>query len=274
MSCSLHTTELPKPKPIRVNGVELPRSDISREAQNFPAQKPIDAWKEAARALVIRHLLLAEARRIELDADPLSEDGRTETEEEALIRGLLERQVITPEPDEAACLRYYENNRTRFRSETIYEAAHILIAADKRNARAFEEAKAKALKVAAELGRFPEQFDMLAALHSDCPSAEQHGNLGQLTAGQTTPEFEEALLSLAPGSIGGPVESRYGFHIIRLERKIEGKQIPFDAMKERIAAYLSDAVQRRATAQYIALLVSRANIEGIELAGAEVHRVN
>jgi peptidyl-prolyl cis-trans isomerase C len=71
-----------------------------------------------------------------------------------------------------------------------------------------------------------------------------------------------------------PVVSRYGVHIIRLHRKIEGKEVPFDLVKEKIADYLRESVTRRATAQYIARLVSRADIEGIAIAGAEAHRVN
>ncbi|MBX3521148.1 MAG: peptidylprolyl isomerase [Xanthobacteraceae bacterium] len=274
MSCSVHSVTLPKPKPIRVNGIEVPRAEISREAQYYPAQKPIDAWHSAAKALVVRHLLLAEAKRLAIAAVPQTEDGRTETDDEAVIRELFEREVATPEPDEAACLRYYENNRNRFRSATIYEAAHILVGADKRDAVAFRAAKEKAEAIAAELRLYPEKFDMLAALHSDCPSAEQHGNLGQLTPGQTTPEFEKALAALAPGAISGPVESRYGVHIIRLTRRIEGKQVPFDAVRGRIADYLRESVERRASAQYIARLISAAQIEGIDLAGAEAHRVS
>ena len=274
MSCSVHSIELPKPKPVKVDGKEIARAEISREAQYYPVQKPIDAWHSAAKALVVRNVLLAEACRLEVAANSKTEDGRTETEEEAKIRALIEQQVVTPEPDAAACLRYYERNRARFRSATIYEAAHILIAANRRDAAAFDAAKAKASAISEELNDTPEKFDMLAALNSDCPSAEQHGNLGQLTSGQTTPEFETALTALTPGTIGAPVESRYGLHIIRLDRKIEGKELPFDVVKERIADYLRDSVQRRAAAQYIAILVSRAQIEGIDIVGAEAHRVN
>lgn len=274
MSCSVHSITLPKPKSIKVNGIEVPRAEISREAQYYPAQKPIDAWHSAAKALVIRHLLLAEAGRLAVAATPKTQEGRTETEEEALIRELFEREVTTPEPDEAVCLRYYENNRRRFHSAAIYEAAHILVAADKRDASGYAAAKEKAEKIVAELRLFPEKFDMMAALHSDCPSAEHHGNLGQLTAGQTTPEFETALLALAPGAISGVVESRYGLHIIRLDRKVEGRQVPFDVVRERIADYLRESVERRAAAQYIARLISGAEIEGIDLAGVEAHRVN
>ena len=93
--------------------------------------------------------------------------------------------------------------------------------------------------------------------------------------GQTTPEFEAALLELTPGSITPDVvPSRYGFHIIRLERKTDGRLLPYELVAERIADYLKEGVERRATAQYIARLVSRANITGIEIEGAEAHRVN
>lgn len=274
MSCSLHSIQLPKPKAIKVNGIEVPRNEISREAQYYPAQKPTDALQSAARALVIRHLLLTEAGRLAICAVPKNQDGRTETDEEAMIRALFEQEVVTPEPDEETCRRYYAHNRARFRSATIYQAAHILIAADRRDAAAFSTAMEKALGLAAQLRTHPESFEDLAALHSDCPSAAQGGNLGQLVAGQTTPEFEQALIAMIPGAISGPVESRYGFHIIRLDRKIEGKELPFEIARTRIETYLRDAVERRASAQFVARLVSRAQIEGIDLAGAADHRVN
>ena len=68
--------------------------------------------------------------------------------------------------------------------------------------------------------------------------------------------------------------TRYGVHIIRLDRKIEGRPLPFEFVGERIAAYLTERTRRTATAQYIARLVSRAQITGIELAGAEAHQVH
>ena len=73
----------------------------------------------------------------------------------------------------------------------------------------------------------------LAQAHSACSSASQGGNLGQITEGQTSSEFEEALFDLEPGSIGQePVATRYGFHIIRLDRKHEGRELPFELVAE------------------------------------------
>lgn len=266
----------PAPASVSVNGVVISRDDIARELQNHPADKPSFAWQDAARALVVRELLLQEARRQQIAVDPiLDEKGRRETKEEALLRALIATEIRVPEPDEETARRYYQQNPQKFCSVTIYEAAHILLAARRDDQAAYTIARAKANKIVAEIRRGREQFGELAKLHSDCPSAAQDGNLGQITTGQTTPEFEQALFALEPGQITEePVPTRYGWHVIRLDRKVEGRRLPFELVAERIAGYLREQVERRATAQYIARLVSRAHITGIELASAEAHRVN
>jgi peptidyl-prolyl cis-trans isomerase C len=264
-----------KPAAVSVNGVAIPRDAIAREAQHHRAPTPLGAWKEAARALVVRELLLQEARRLGVRAEPLGDSGgRRETEAEASVRRLVEQEVLVPDPDDAACRRYYEQNRGRFRSPDICEAAHILIAAPAADRVAYERAREQATQLLAEVRANPAAFGDLAARLSDCPSTAQEGNLGQITPGQTTPEFEQALKAMTPGAIcEQPVATRYGFHVVRLDRRIEGRELPFVAVAARIAEYLSESVRRRVVAQYIARLVSRAEIKGIDLAGAEIHRV-
>ena len=286
MTCIIHadsalpkpaTKPAPKPVTVSVNGIVVPRDAIARETQHHPADTPILAWQAAARALVVRELLLQEARRLGVEAEPQADaQGRRETDEEALIRCLIDREVTTPEPDEATCRRYYGRNRARFRSPALYEAAHILFAARKDDADAFATARAQAEAVLAQLRVHTGQFGELARLHSACPSAAQGGNLGQISAGQTTAEFERALFALDPGAVTWePVITRYGLHIIRLDRKIEGRELPFELVADRIADYLRDSVRRRAGAQYVARLMSRAQITGIACGGAaEAHRVN
>lgn len=115
----------------------------------------------------------------------------------------------------------------------------------------------------------------MARAHSDCASSGEGGHLGQLTASETTPEFATAVAELADGeTTRKPVETRYGLHIIRLDCRIPGAQLPFDSVATRIGEYLTERTRRTATAQYLARLVSRAVITGIEIAGAEAHRVN
>ncbi|MBI1203257.1 MAG: peptidylprolyl isomerase [Rhodopseudomonas sp.] len=264
-----------RPVDISVNGVSIARDVIVREIQHHPAERPAAAWFEAARALVVRELLLQRAAALELTPEPLTEDGRRETDNEALMRAVIEREIAVPEPDEATCRRYYDNNKARFRSPDIYEASHILFAALPADQAAYAQALAIAEGVLAALIERPESFATMARAYSRCSSAAHGGNLGQITTGQTTPEFERALVALEPGQLcEAPVETRYGFHIIRLERKHDGETLPYEAVAGRIADYLRDSVAHRAQAQYIARLVSAARIEGIELAGAAEHYVN
>jgi peptidyl-prolyl cis-trans isomerase C len=276
MDCSLHSTLPPKGQGVTVNGVAIPRDMIAREVQHHPSKTPAEAWKAAARALVVRELLLQEVRRLNLTGDPKEDsDGRRETEEEAAVRTLFEREVQTPKADREICRRYYDQNLRSFRSPDIHEAAHILFAASRQDRSTYLRAQAECAIVLDQLKQNPDRFAELAQTHSACPSAASGGNLGQIVAGQTTPEFERALKELAPGTLApAPIATRYGFHIIRLERRIEGRQLPFEMVADRIADYLDESVTRRAAAQFIARLATRAQINGISLADGETHRVN
>ncbi len=252
---------------VSVNGAVISHDLISREVQNHPAATPAAAWSAAARALVVRELLLQEARRRGIAPQPESdEEGRRETDEEAMIRALVDREVATPEPDEESCRRYYTQNRRRFRSRDLFEARHILLAARRDDAAAWDAARLTAIALIAELRESPHLFADLARRHSACPSAQSGGNLGQIGPGDTTPPFEAALAGLAPGELAGePVETRYGFHVIRLERRIEGRELPFEIVHDRIAAYLAERTRRLAIAQFVARLAANSEVSGVSL---------
>lgn len=265
--CGLKPTHLPRSVTITVDGVVIARDAIARETQNHPAEKPVEAWLAAARALVVRELLLGEARRLAIAPCPIAdEDGRRETDDEALVRQLIEQEVVTPDPDEAACRRVYEAHAARFRSSDLYGVRHILFAAapDDEGARCAQRAAAAA--VIAELTEAPDRFAALAEAHSACPSRLHGGQLGQIGRGQTVPEFEAALAT-APVGVVCPdaVESRYGIHVVIVDQRLPGRQVPFDAVREQIAGWLEDRSRTTAIRQYIGLLAGRATIVGISL---------
>lgn len=264
------------PPEISVNGTVIARAAIIREVQYHPASSPSLSWRKATEALVLRELLLQEARRIAVAPTPLVDDkGRRETDDEALIRALVEQEVRVPAPTDGELRRYHDANRAKFRVPEIVEARHILIAARASDPAAFAAAREKAATLAAELAANPESFGDLARTHSDCASAAEGGRLGQLTPGETTPEFAAAVAGLAEGgTTPAPVETRYGFHLIRLDRRIAGRTMPFESVASKIAAYLTERARRTATAQYLARLVSGAEVTGIDIAGADAHRVN
>jgi peptidyl-prolyl cis-trans isomerase C len=266
-ACSVKSIPQGPRTPVKVNGVAISRALISREVQNHPAASSVAAWKAAALALVVREALTQEVKRLAIEAEPRAdEEGRRETADEARMRALVEREVVVPRPTDIECRRYYERNAARFSSPDIYEAAHILFSASRQDTAAYAAARERASAVIAELRADPSAFERVARSVSDCPSREVGGNLGQISPGQTTPAFEAVLSAMQSGEISSePVQTPYGAHVIRLDRKVAGRVLPFELVRERIAAYLTRAVARRAEAQYVARLLAGCRIEGLEV---------
>ncbi len=254
---------------VTVNDATIPTAAIAHEVQNHRADSPGAAWQQATRALVIRELLLQRARTLGLVAEPRAQDGARETGEEAMIRALLEREVHTPKADDAVCRRYYDSHQARLKTADLFEPAHILFKARRDDTAAYARAVDRAQAVLRELAEHPDRFDSLARGLSDCPSAADGGRLGQVARGETTPEFETFLLAMEPGRIcPTPVRTRYGVHVLRLERKVAGEVLPFETVRDRIATYLEERTWRRAIAQYIALLAGQARVTGCDLPAA------
>jgi peptidyl-prolyl cis-trans isomerase C len=254
---------------VSINDVEITAAAIAAECQNHPADNAEAARQEAVRALAVRELLIQEATRLDIAAVPKKdESGRTETAEEALIRGLLEDQIETPSADDAACRRYYDNNCERFSSADLFEASHILLSADPADNAAYAAAISDAEAIIAALTDRPDDFADIARQRSDCSSGKDGGQLGQITRGQTTPEFETFLLALEEGQLcPQPVKTPYGVHVLRLDRREPGRVMPFELVRDLIATYIEEASWRRAVSQYIRLLAGRSNIRGVELGG-------
>jgi peptidyl-prolyl cis-trans isomerase C len=246
---------------ITVNDVVIGESEIARETQYHPAGSFEEARRKAAQALAVRALLLQRASCLGIGQDADTDEQR--------IAALIAAEVSTPRADEKTCRRYYETNLRRFRSSDLFEARHILFAVKPDDAEALAAARDSAEKAIAVLTAQPERFAALAKELSACSSAKQGGNLGQITRGSTVPEFETFLMELVPGQLCPvPIRSRYGYHVLRLDRRIEGKTLPFETVQAKIAAYLEERVWRQAVRQYIELLVGNARIIGLDLRGA------
>lgn len=257
---------------VAVNGETIPAAAIAAEAQMHPAPrgKPGLAWRAAARALAVRALLRQEARRAGLAATPRDlGENRRETEDEALIRTLVETRVAPEPPSEAAVRAAYDRDPDAFRAPTLYTAAHILLAAPPGDASARDAATGVARLLLAELAADPGAFERLAAEHSACSSREAGGRLGQIVAGETVPEFEAVLDRLEPGAIAAEsVVTRYGLHVVRLDARARGEILPFERVAPRIREALERAAWARAARALVAQLAADAKIRGIDLRAA------
>ncbi len=252
---------------VRVNGVEITPEAIAQEIQHHPAPDAETAWIEAARALAVRELLLQEARRLGIEAEPEADDGgRTEADDDALMRGLLEAEVSPEMPGEEECRRYYEAQSHRFRTPDLFEASHILIEPEGDDESAWAAAQAQARTIAAEVGDDPKAFAEAARAFSKCPSAQQDGSLGQIRRGELAPSVQAGIEALEPGTTGRePVRSRFGWHALRLQRRIEGRTLPFEIVRDRIADMLEARSWSITAARYVSQLAARSEIEGVAI---------
>jgi peptidyl-prolyl cis-trans isomerase C len=252
---------------VRVNGVEITPEAIAQEIQHHPAPDAETAWVEAARALAVRELLLQEASRIGLAPETTADDnGRLEVEEDAIIRALLEQGVEPAAPTDAECRRYYEAHLDRFNTAELFEAAHILIEPEAETEEAWSSALKRARSIASEIGDDAAAFAAAARAYSGCASAKQYGSLGQIRRGELVGEIQTGLERLEAGTISRePVRSRYGWHVLRLHRRIGGRTMPFEMARDRIADMLEARSWSVEAARYVASLAARSNLEGITI---------
>jgi peptidyl-prolyl cis-trans isomerase C len=183
------------------------------------------------------------------------------------IEKLLDREVKTPEPNDDECRRYYEARRGEFVSGELAFVRHILFAVTP--GMPVAALRAKAEETLQELREQPGLFEARARSLSNCPSGQQGGNLGQVSRGETVPEFEGAVFAQASiGILPGLVRTRYGFHIVAVDGRVPGRQVPFEAVRSQIGERLLHSVRARALQQYVAVLAGQGEVRGVDLAAA------
>jgi len=259
-SCATPATS-PENEPlpeIRINGVLLDETLYANELQYHHARDFESARQKAGQSLVIRQLLINELEKNRAEDEPISD-------EEEAIQLLLEKNVTCDEPAEEDCKRYFENNPDRFMSQPLLQVEHILLPAMKDDLSERDEAKQKALSIIEQLKADPALFAALAEQFSICPSKKTGGSLGQIGKGQTVPEFEKQIMRLPAGLAEAPIESRYGFHVVRLNKKIEGRPLEYRMVADKIKHYLTQKASQLSIQAYIQSLVENADIEGIQI---------
>ncbi len=185
-----------------------------------------------------------------------AEDYRRE--EQRVIRYLVVEtsrlRRILPVND-AELMTYYEEHKDEFLEGEQANARHILIrVAPDATAEEKAEAKVRADGVAT-IANSGADFAELAALHSEDPGSKDNGgDLGWFERGRMVKEFEDAVFSAKPGEIIGPIESQFGYHIIRVEAFRPEHQQPFEEVEEQVRSRLLEGrASTEAEARAIAL---------------------
>jgi peptidyl-prolyl cis-trans isomerase D len=198
------------------------------------------------------------AKDVKVDADQVKEfyDKNLvafQTPELAKIEYLVLTQdalLASTNVDAAEIKRQYDANIKQYSTPEERTASHILIPV-KPDANEADRAAAKkqAEDLLAKAKANPAKFGDLAREYSKDPgSAQQGGDLGSFARGTMVKSFEDAAFAAKPGEIVGPVQSEFGWHVIKVNGIKEAHAQPFDEVKGPIEI----ALKRQQAAQKFA----------------------
>ena len=191
---------------------------------------------------------------------------------EASIKEKLERDLalkkliddeITPKVtvSDSEIRAFYDNNPATFKQPERVKASHILIKVDPQaNAEQKAEAQKKIDLVQAKLQK-GEDFGALAKEYSEGPSGPKGGDLGYFTRGQMVKAFEEAAFAMKPGEVSGVVETRFGYHLIKVTDKTPEGTMPYNDVKEKLGEFLKQKKIQDEINVYVKKLEEKAKIE-------------
>ncbi len=234
----------------RVNGVDIKQSDLDFAASEVGPRlsnyAPIDR-KRVLLQYVIENELMAEAGQNDgLDKAPTFA-AREKYHDRRALRDAFFDVDITNAVTEDAAKKIYDEKIATMKPQQEIHARHILVATE-------DEAK----KVAERL-KNGEDFATVAKEVSKDTGAEG-GDLGFFTRGQMLKPFEDAAFALDVGQISAPVQTQFGWHIIKVEEKRDQPLPTFDQVKGTIMGQL---VQQKAQ-EVVSGLRDKAKIDVVD----------
>lgn len=156
---------------------------------------------------------------------------------------------------------YYDSNPDLFKQPEQVQASHILVKVDPRgDASQKAEARKKIEKIQQKLHK-GEDFAALAKEFSQCPSSAKGGDLGYFKRGQMVKPFEEAAFALNSGEASDIVETRFGYHLIKVVDKKPKSTIAYEDVKDKLGQYLKQEKVKKEVSLYIEKLKQKAKIE-------------
>jgi len=156
---------------------------------------------------------------------------------------------------------YYDSHPGFFKQPERVRASHILIKVDPQ---ADQSQKAEALKKLEKIQQKlqkGEDFAALAKEFSQCPSGAKGGDLDYFSRGQMVKPFEEAAFALKPGGVSNIVETKFGYHLIKVIDKKPETTIAYQDIKDRLEQYLKQDKVQKEVSLYVEKLREKAKVE-------------
>lgn len=237
----------------RFDGQTITKDEFLKKVETLPKalQKVAMSKKEdLIEDMASEHFLLQEAERQglakEMDVKELLEKAHQKIIIAKLVEKEVDKKIVTSE-DEIA--QYYEFHKEEFTTPLLLNASHILLKTEE------EAAAAKALL---DTGL---DFEEVAKQKSTDVTAQRGGDLGYFQQGQFVPEFERVAFALKVGEVSAPVQSRFGYHIIRLNDRVEPKIREFRSVKKVVEERLINEKRSKYFREYVNRLKGNRKVE-------------
>lgn len=193
------------------------------------------------------------------------DDVKTDIKRNALRENLFEKLLGDKEPTDDDAKKYYGENQNKYKQREQVRASHILFKVNQNDPPEVKTAQqnkaADVLKKAKAKGA---DFAALAKKYSEGPTAARGGDLGAFSRGRMVKPFEDAAFGAKSGQIIGPVETQFGYHVIKVDEKMPERQRKFDEVKDSILTSLKARAKSQATRDLLRNLKKDAKIEVLE----------
>jgi peptidyl-prolyl cis-trans isomerase C len=194
--------------------------------------------------------------------DVSEKDIRVQIQRGLAINQLIDtnvRQKITVTENESK--KFYDNNPNMFKQPEQAKASHILIKVAPDAEESIKNQARKKIETIQKKVRQGEDFGLLAKANSEGPTAKRGGDLGYFGRGQMVKPFEDAAFALKVGEVSKIVETRFGYHLIKLTDKKPARTIPYKEVQQSLEQHLKNEKEKAEIQGYIENLKKSATIE-------------
>lgn len=210
---------------ITLGNVIALRDQLPPQYQNLPDETLLSGLLDQ----LVDQAILADTVSTDPANDPLSVRLQLENDRRGALANVAAGAVVADVVTDEAVQAAYDKEIASFQPQPEFHAAHILVDSAE---------KATALKAEIDGGK---DFAEVAKENSTDGSAANGGDLGWFGLGQMVPEFEEAVKGMEAGDVAGPVQTQFGYHLIRLEETRESAPPALDAVRPQIENQLRQA---------------------------------
>lgn len=222
-----------------VAGKEIKESDLQNVISRYPEDRRAyfgteEAKKQLLEQLVSFELINILGKELKIDETEEYSENVRQAEKDILTQLTLNKLLLEVTVTEEDALNFYNANKDKFTKAPTVTAKHILV-----------DDKELCDQIKKEIDANELTFEEAAVKYSTCPSKEEGGNLGSFGRGMMVPEFEEAAFNLDLNVVSEPVQTQFGYHLIKVEDKNDGSESPFEEVKAQIINNLLQEAQQR-----------------------------